>query len=948
MRISKLLKELKLSFDSLKLYEPYLGTTFNNFNQKITEDTYKKIIELTKNKSIQDELRIKYVKKKKVAKKIVRLIGLVKWYLDKSSDGEYGFLETQIGDVYFNGKVVEGCEPSPFSLEKKSYVIFNTTKPYSIRPKALKVVRLEDETDLGFIISKGIDIDGFLNRAAEVVNTIDIKLKLDEKNLIEKTFNTFLEKDNEGLRKLDFFKNHGAVFAKDYKDKYFLRKIINILNISLKLDLKISVENLNQNLRYNEKFEILKETSFPVFIEETFNDCVLFILEGYKSAFDFLDKLNLKHKKELLLVVYNKILAGVKSPNLVSVLDYLKKYISVNFNDFPTDILLQLWFAKKINFFPVDAVYDFILKNRHNLKINLTESNRSRKVELDINNIFNSLTENENRELFFRSEYEIEEIKEISTLKYILFIIENTNSEGLKTEFSSIIFNKSSDFIKCYLFVEDYTDELDYYNAIIYTGLLSSAKQKIFFKKVLMLIETNVLNVGLEELSKIIVFEYQDNVEAKSIDGVGLDFTLSIILRIANDLKSNTITNQQTMFEIIANQIKTPQDFLQINGFFSECTGRTIAESVVSGQGEEQRINYITKKTDFKPRFSTFCDGRKAIHKLTGKPILSTKEQFEFWWCENSPCFEICRKQIKPENWRNYTLEDVLRILNVPFSQYQYEVVLGVINKVNRFLEHLKCTSCKTILRPKGNSNYSFYRVSEFSCTNENCTNPDKDVYLTHCLNGNCSDIIDSRTTVKCKPKSLENVDNTDNCGWYICNNCLSCCSSEKLVARKKTKEYFGQQYKCHIEGHKDLGIICCPKCGTETEEKKIDLDKYNELLDWFKSKIGTVAIEKYGQRDDGKWWFRWRQGNIDSEVFKNALLQLKKNGFQVPNYYTSDDVQFISESFNKLNTIPNSFECGNCNHTIDLSDKEEFDVLRVRAVKSFHNKIFPKPEKRN
>jgi hypothetical protein len=463
-----------------------------------------------------------------------------------------------------------------------------------------------------------------------------------------------------------------------------------------------------------------------------------------------------------------------------------------------------------------------------------------------------------------------------------------------------------------------------------------------------MLIETDVLNVDLEDLSKIILFEYQDNVDAKSIDGVGLDFTLSIILRIANDLKDSTITNQQTMFEIIANQIKTPQDFLEINGFFSGCTGRTIAESVVSGQGKEQRINHITKKTDFKPRFSTFCDGRKALHKITGEPILSTKEQLEFWWCENSPCFEVCRAETLPSNWRNYTLEDVLRILKVPYSPQQYEIVLGVINKVNRFLEHLKCNSCSSILRPNGDTNYSFYRVSQFSCTNENCEDPDKNVYLTHCLNGKCPDIIDSRISVQCRPKVLEGEDNKDKCGWFICDNCLSCCSSEKLIARKNTKERFGYHYNCHTVGHRDLGIICCPKCGTETKEKGIDLEMYNKLLDWFKSKINTDAIEKSGQREDGKWWFRWRKGNIETVAFRNALLQIKNCGFQVPNYNTSDDVQFISESFNDLNTISDRFECENCNHIIDLGDKEEFDVSRVRAVKSFHSKIFPKVEHRD
>lgn len=43
-----------------------------------------------------------------------------------------------------------------------------------------------------------------------------------------------------------------------------------------------------------------------------------------------------------------------------------------------------------------------------------------------------------------------------------------------------------------------------------------------------------------------------------------------------------------------------------------------------------------TKKENFKPRFSTFCDGRKAVSQETNEPILCKKSGLEFWCGEKT------------------------------------------------------------------------------------------------------------------------------------------------------------------------------------------------------------------------------------------------------------------------------------------------------------------------
>jgi hypothetical protein len=120
---------------------------------------------------------------------------------------------------------------------------------------------------------------------------------------------------------------------------------------------------------------------------------------------------------------------------------------------------------------------------------------------------------------------------------------------------------------------------------------------------------------------------------------------LGVILKLITDLKNDSITRQSTIFELIANQIKSPKDLLVIDGFFEKCTGKTIIEEDKnSNSSDSVNIKYnLVKKEHFLPSFSTFCDGRKAVSNETNKSILCNKSGFEFWWCENSQCYAICR-----------------------------------------------------------------------------------------------------------------------------------------------------------------------------------------------------------------------------------------------------------------------------------------------------------------
>lgn len=658
-------------------------------------------------------------------------------------------------------------------------------------------------------------------------------------------------------------------------------------------------------------------------------------------------RLNIEQKKEILDQLFLETCLlndDRKYDYLVSIINFYNQFeIPVNYKNISNEQYLKLWEDGFIIEFPFDQVYDKLMK----LKKEYYDKN-PQIIGALVENIkyLERIPEVDLKNILAKTHFELEIINDKETFYTVLFLFKHI-PETLKVDYVNVIHQKASNYYKLQLFILDYIDTVDYNEVIIYTGLLSSENQKKFFKKIIKLIAENKINVNLEDLNRITTIDFQTSEFAKEIDGVGLDFTLCVILKVLNDLKNNIPTSRNTIFDLVSNQIKSPKDLLVIDGFFEKCSGKTIIETATYTLETGENITSFkkTKKENFKPRFSTFCDGAKAVSKETNKPILCKKSGLEFWSCENSQCYDICRKTHTPTQWKNYTIEDVLRILKIPYKEVQYEILLNVINRVNRFLTHLSCRKCKAILKPKGKSNYAFYGVTWFHCDNDNCDEHHKEIYLSHCLNGHCEDIIDSRDSVKCKSHGYDG-----EYGWYICNNCNACCSSEKLVARKNNLERYEQEYKGHLIGHRNRGIICCSKCGNEMNETIVSIDSYKNQLNWFlEKKDKHPNILKSKQRvNDKKWWFIWIRGNYSYEKYRKQLQNLLLSGFSIPNYNEKEnDTQLIAEPFKekKLST-DKVFVCPRCDIHFDLNNYEDFDYTRKRAIQKFHNKIFPEIEK--
>jgi hypothetical protein len=934
MRLIALMRELNISLDILRSYEPFLVDTdykFNVVNQLVPIEIYLQVIEIHNNQPIIEP------KKKEIVVftdgETYRFNGKVKWYFNKQTNGEYGFIEkTGLPDIYFSGEHFLYSDPK--NLKPDDEVVVTVSKKdideKNEEIKAISVNSFFQEKNIYYLLYHFFAVfqhwnkaqtDLILHKISELSNQID-KLLIEE---IEKHIFT----------QIDYTK----LETTHYKSLFSLFKICNIEISSSQLleqwSPKIVFEFWHSNPELNLNFTLIKDE-----LINYSNDKI-----SYSFLNSIIERLDETNKIQFLDTLLSALCSHNDGNNYAKIVSLIQLYDEQNFSikidNFPEKLQLKLWENNKIKHLPFNAVFKKLL----DLKNEYYENEVTKKEHsFSYKQYFDKIDNSDLKDLLARLHFEKDSINDKETFNTILFFIKHIPTYEFLEEFITTIYKKLSPYFKLLLFIEDYTDIIDYNELVIYTGLLSSKNQKLFFKKLLKLIAEQKLDLSLEDLNRITTIDYQTNEYAKEIDGVGLDFTLSIILKLITDLKNDSITRQSTIFELIANQIKSPKDLLVIDGFFEKCTGKTIIEEDKnSNSSDSVNIKYnLVKKEHFLPSFSTFCDGRKAVSNETNKSILCNKSGFEFWWCENSQCYAICRTLHTSSDWRNYTLEDVLTILKIPFNTKQYEILLNVVNRVNRFLSHLTCRSCNTILKPIGKSNYTFYGVTLFYCSNQECETHSKDIYLSHCLNGQCDDIIDSRDSVKCKTAGFG-----AECGWYICKNCNACCSSEKLVTRKSNLLKLGQEYKCHTTGHRDRGILCCSDCGNEMIEPIASVELYKKQLNWFiEQKDTNPNIIRSGQRKkDNKWWFIWARGNFSFEEYRKQIQSLFSSGFTIPDFNDKEkDNQLIAEPFEgKKSSIDKVFVCPNCDHHFDLNNKDNFDYARKTAIQKFHNNIFPR-----
>lgn len=624
-------------------------------------------------------------------------------------------------------------------------------------------------------------------------------------------------------------------------------------------------------------------------------------------------KLLLKAGKDFFLTNYDKIAEKIE-------------------NNISIEIAHKLWLDGFIETCQIDYVASSILSAPEQTQLK----------------IFNRCSEDDKTNIFFKVLYSFDKIETDANLKIVkqLLSLSRKYASEIHGKILTETIKNCPDYFKLILWLEDYHETLDFQTYKLYTVTLSPKDQKKFVKKVLKYIHEEKVHISLEDLTSLNVMDFEKSKLAEQIDNSKLDYSTSIILNVISEL--NTQTNLETpkgitsaqhrIYDLIIRQIKHSKDILQISGFFDECEGRCVVsvlheEKNEAGEIINRTVSYNRNEHN-KAKNHPICDGRKAINKTTKEPVLSD-EKVEFWWCANQKCFKPSRQLHSSSDWEKYSLLDFLTILKVDFKETDLEIYLNIINKTNRFLKHLNCRECNHILYPKGKSQYAFYGINHFACKTDDCSEKGKEIYLSHCLNGYCEMEIDSRDSVKCKPNGLE----AESCGWYVCNYCHSCCSSEQLQRRKWVYDnVLHSEYKCHLEGHRNLGVISCNKCGDPMEEHQTNIEEYNRILNWFiENKDKSNRIHKSGKNTRDKWWFTIRRGNDSMEEFRKKLNKYHQLGFQIPDFENDKDLQLISEPIDFKKHSKDILTCKTCGNILDLSN----DLEKARTVKKFHNVRF-------
>lgn len=203
------------------------------------------------------------------------------------------------------------------------------------------------------------------------------------------------------------------------------------------------------------------------------------------------------------------------------------------------------------------------------------------------------------------------------------------------------------------------------------------------------------------------------------------------------------------------------------------------------------------------------CEGRKS-------DVVCELSKQEFWWCYNRKCMKANQELRNSDEFNNYSIKDFFSILKIPIDEIYYYAFVSEINRLNRLMKRLTCSNCQSVLKPSKQSLFAFYRVTRFECTESTCNSKGQEIYLTHCLNKRCTNVIDSRVAKKCAN------------GFVICDTCGSCCSNEQFKRRIENLRINGQNIPTDLEekvrselGHWEKAECFCYKCQQMMQNKK-------------------------------------------------------------------------------------------------------------------------------
>jgi len=336
-----------------------------------------------------------------------------------------------------------------------------------------------------------------------------------------------------------------------------------------------------------------------------------------------------------------------------------------------------------------------------------------------------------------------------------------------------------------------------------------------------------------------------------------------------------------------------------------------------------------------------FCEGRLVTNKKTKKqPSLSKEYNIPYYWCYNKKCiFPTMEYADGIEHNYKYSSSfeatasykfgflNILKLWGASFnSSMMANIVSASMNSAKRLFEHLKCRECGVYMIPAKTSNYAYYQSHIYKC--ETCG---AEVYLSHCLNPNCTDIIDSRDCSKCPN------------GWFICKSCLACCNDEKIEIRTQIRKDTGQS-EVKMIGHRGKHIFC-PKCGQQLDGTiNRDPEKQRKITDYLE-KSDRELVRSKGIRN-GHWYLvnlKVYTGRLKYEIsieelarrFALSGLSVKKADIATP----EKPWYFVSDTPNQGDLYAGAFTLNDIKTTSNIICNCGYSMKVTFALAFYHNR---------
>ena len=230
--------------------------------------------------------------------------------------------------------------------------------------------------------------------------------------------------------------------------------------------------------------------------------------------------------------------------------------------------------------------------------------------------------------------------------------------------------------------------------------------------------------------------------------------------------------------------------YFSIGNLIAKCNGRKKYRYKLWESGSLKRkysdsLNDISLGEKVETKYCSYpiyCEGRFWKNELfwssdQNKPF---KEESPLFWCRGSVCAEINSGEEKEDGFNDYWLYDIAKIFDIKVDRTIYAIIGGWANRLNEIFPKLYCRNCKELLRPYAYApiTLGYYATPIFHCINPSCNSKDENIRFTHCLNGKCQNILDSRDCEHCCSTGL------------ICNKCGTSCPSCSGYYQNRYIEY--------------------------------------------------------------------------------------------------------------------------------------------------------------